>query len=591
MVDDETAGADSNESNEDEDTSLSSPKHRKPKKQTAKASSLPSDTESEESESWGRKKSAYYASNAGLLAEKEGEEDEEEANQMEEREARRLQARMRDTMVDEDFGLDDMLRAANDALLAAEQPVTASQSILSRVPVESLDRASAFRQLEKTSPETLALAREWDDVVRDLTRTRQRLEKLESTGSDAVSLGLSHLHHQTLLTYVTTLAFYLHVRVESPKTIQTNKTSSRVKPVLERLLTLKQALSTMEELDFDASDEDEYDDEDDEYDDEDDEYDDEDDDNKMEEVMKNTSGRPTDKLGMRELDVLLREADAAIDERPPVNGVKHHSRKSTPSSKRVPLSSKTPLFDLVEPAFMPSSRTTPRLDDNGLEGYGESTALSLADDTDKKARKRSLRFHTNKIETSARRRGEGREKLGGDDDIPYRERKKEKEARVRREVDKTRGEGGEDLDVDVSHDEVLEGTTSLGTGKRKRDDDSPSEEKGEDGYYELVKKAKKERKEGKKREYENSLLEARMDIVQDDASGPRSLTRAILKNKGLTPRRTKSVRNPRVKKRERFEKAKKKVRSQKAVYKGGLSGKPYGGEESGITKVVKSVKL
>jgi U3 small nucleolar RNA-associated protein 3 len=40
-----------------------------------------------------------------------------------------------------------------------------------------------------------------------------------------------------------------------------------------------------------------------------------------------------------------------------------------------------------------------------------------------------------------------------------------------------------------------------------------------------------------------------------------------------------------------FEKAKRKVRSQKAVYKGGLSGKPYGGEESGITKVVKSVKL
>ena len=41
----------------------------------------------------------------------------------------------------------------------------------------------------------------------------------------------------------------------------------------------------------------------------------------------------------------------------------------------------------------------------------------------------------------------------------------------------------------------------------------------------------------------------------------------------------------------RYEQAKKKVRSQKAVYKGGLAGKPYGGEQSGITKVVKSVKL
>jgi len=53
------------------------------------------------------------------------------------------------------------------------------------------------------------------------------------------------------------------------------------------------------------------------------------------------------------------------------------------------------------------------------------------------------------------------------------------------------------------------------------------------------------------------------------------------------------VRNPRVKKRQRFEKAKKKLASQKAMFKGGLSqtGGHYDGEKSGISKVVKSVKL
>lgn len=112
MVDGEGGDPDVNESDEDEDIS-SSLKHksRKTKKNTAKrivASPSPSDAESEESESWGRKKSAYYASNVGLLADKEGEEGEEEANEMEEREARRLQARMRDTMVDEDYGLDEL---------------------------------------------------------------------------------------------------------------------------------------------------------------------------------------------------------------------------------------------------------------------------------------------------------------------------------------------------------------------------------------------------------------------------------------------------------------------------------------------------
>jgi len=80
--------------------------------------------------------------------------------------------------------------------------------------------------------------------------------------------------------------------------------------------------------------------------------------------------------------------------------------------------------------------------------------------------------------------------------------------------------------------------------------------------------------------------------VQDKSSGPRSITHAILKNKGLTPSRPKSVRNPRVKKRQKYEKAKKRVASQKAVYKGGIGDvSKYGGEKSGISKIVKSVAL
>ena len=84
-----------------------------------------------------------------------------------------------------------------------------------------------------------------------------------------------------------------------------------------------------------------------------------------------------------------------------------------------------------------------------------------------------------------------------------------------------------------------------------------------------------------------------MDVdPSDEASGPRSLTRAILKNRGLTPHRSKSVRNPRVKKRQRYDKAQKKLASQRAVYKGGIGdSNKYSGEQSGITKVVKSVRF
>lgn len=59
--------------------------------------------ESEEEESWGRKKSVYYSSNAAEL-----DSEDEEANEMEEQEAKRIQAKARDAMLDDDFGLADI---------------------------------------------------------------------------------------------------------------------------------------------------------------------------------------------------------------------------------------------------------------------------------------------------------------------------------------------------------------------------------------------------------------------------------------------------------------------------------------------------
>ena len=57
---------------------------------------------------------------------------------------------------------------------------------------------------------------------------------------------------EALLTYATTLAFYLHLRA-SPKYAQ-RPDLLRTHPILSRLLTLKQSLHTLEELDFAASD-------------------------------------------------------------------------------------------------------------------------------------------------------------------------------------------------------------------------------------------------------------------------------------------------------------------------------------------------
>ena len=57
---------------------------------------------------------------------------------------------------------------------------------------------------------------------------------------------------EALLTYATTLAFYLHLRASDKYAQRPDLLSSH--PVFGRLLSLKQALHTLEELDFAASD-------------------------------------------------------------------------------------------------------------------------------------------------------------------------------------------------------------------------------------------------------------------------------------------------------------------------------------------------
>lgn len=74
-------------------------------KQGPPSSSDGSDSDSEE-EGWGQNKAAYYSSNAAQL-----DSEDEEANEMEEQEAKRLQSKSRDVLADVDFGLDDIPEA------------------------------------------------------------------------------------------------------------------------------------------------------------------------------------------------------------------------------------------------------------------------------------------------------------------------------------------------------------------------------------------------------------------------------------------------------------------------------------------------
>jgi len=564
--------------------SLASPSRPNANRCDAVSLSDESDSEEEE-EGWGGKKSAYYSSNAAQL-----DSEDEEANEMEEQEAKRLQAKARDTMIDDDFGLTDVADAG-----AAEQEDDLEEPV-PFVQLQSLpqDKQGLLRHLEKTNPEALALAGDWDSAARLLIRTQQQIVVLqEDAKMDAINSGMLHLYYQALLQYAATLAFYLYLR-SSDKYTQ-HPESLRSHPIMARLLTLKQSVATLEDLGVGESDEED-----------DSDLDSEGDGDEMA-LIKKLRGVTPDELqellaelqemqdisvnghseqSTREQETLLtkktKKSKAVSKDEPP--------KKRRKTDKESKTAVNLPVFDLEEPEFPAKSKVSSRPSSNGdADAFGEFTSLQVADAQDKAAHKRSLRFHTSKIESSSARRERARAAMGGDDDLPWKDRRKAKDEQLKKAVEKSR-QVGADLD-----DEEPEPRPEASKKRRREEPESGSDEDEDDavGYYDLVKQKSKAKKEKKKAEYEAAQAAAREDMFDDDsADGPRSVSRAILKNKGLTPKRSKSVRNPRVKKRQRYEQAKKKVSSQKAVFKGGLAttGR-YEGEKSGISKVIKGVRL
>lgn len=104
---DQDGGEDPMEVDDEILTSSSAKSSRTKSTKALKPSTPTSDSDKDEGESeeetWGTKKSAYYSANDAHF-----DPEDEEANELEEREAKRLQMKAREGMGDEDFGLDNL---------------------------------------------------------------------------------------------------------------------------------------------------------------------------------------------------------------------------------------------------------------------------------------------------------------------------------------------------------------------------------------------------------------------------------------------------------------------------------------------------
>ena len=157
---------------------------------------------------------------------------------------------------------------------------------------------------------------------------------------------------------------------------------------------------------------------------------------------------------------------------------------------------------LEEPAFASAKKSKKsERTSNSDDILGDPTALNDADATDKERRKRSLQFHTSKIaSTSARRTAARNQRLGGDEDIPYKDRQAARDAALRKN---SQAAVGEDLDGSEWTEKDKK------RAREVRDEEAGSDGSDGDDYYDLVKRRKTEKKEAKEaahEEYQASKL-------------------------------------------------------------------------------------
>jgi U3 small nucleolar RNA-associated protein 3 len=216
--------------------------------------------------------------------------------------------------------------------------------------------------------------------------------------------------------------------------------------------------------------------------------------------------------------------------------------------------------------------------------FGEEDALDARTAADKDARRKTLKFYTSQIAQKANKRaGAGRD-AGGDMDIPHRERLRDRQARLVAAAEK-RGKKDSKHGADLGDDSDDNDNTTANALRN-----------GEDEYYDMVAHKSKGKREDKAARYAAYAAASKADrVVEKDEvgeDGKRKITYAIEKNKGLAPKRSKDVRNPRVKRRKQYEAKQKKLKSMKPVWQGGEPKGGYRGETSGINVgVVKSTKL
>ncbi|KAK1773911.1 Sas10 C-terminal domain-containing protein [Copromyces sp. CBS 386.78] len=544
------------ESDEESDHQDAAPAKSKKVKTTVLSDEEMGGEEEEEGDEgwWGSSRKDYY--NADQI-ETEADALEEEA------EAKRLQAKKLAKKSEADFAFDESEWLGTKEEAEEEEDVITEK--LNEVEVtEDMGPEERYKLLQSRYPEFDYLAEEFRELQPILTTFQK-----EAEGKPAKSLEM--VKFWTLGCYVASLASYFAILTSPARDSQgVSKTISptelRDHEVMSTLMSCREAWLKVKEL-------------------------------KPLKSVSSTSGMlsPPEDEGefddlsdddMEDFKKLLKK-----NKRESKSELKAKAKKEAEKAKKAraveqSLADLSNLLETTKTAAKASKKSAKvdKRDDDERSDFGDEEILEAHVAKEKAARKKSLKFYTSQIVSKSAKRADAGRNAGGDDDIPYRERLRDRQARLNAEAEK-RGKKGSKHGA------------ALGEGDSDDEDKQVAKQvRGEeDEYYDMVAHNAAKKKEDKAAKYEALAAAKGARVVEETtvgADGKRQINYQIQKNKGLTPHRKKENRNPRVKKRMKYAEKQKKLKSVKAVYKGGEGKGGYQGELSGIkSNLVKSVKL
>ncbi|CAO2650547.1 Nn.00g018390.m01.CDS01 [Neocucurbitaria sp. VM-36] len=542
--------------------------------------------EDEDLGGWGASKKDYY--NADAIETEQDALDEEA-------EARRIQKKQLQAMTEADFGFDEDEWLAQDGEKDAEGGAVVTEVLPQLQITESMSEEERLKIMRTRYPEFEHISREYTrlqplhDELAAAANAAERLLKAQAAKSansngKIASTPMAVTKYRACAAYLAAMAMYFAVLGSTAKddgtpVIALDPAELHEHPVMESLLKCQQMWTRIESLPVGDP------------------------------MVETVNG---DELSVIEEDspTADMELDAAVADKKTTKQKKSKAQRAAEiaqaeaAARRAAKLAKADqdlasLDSLTDKAVLKKVARKKKVAEPKLNllnaedsDFGEETELTAHDLAEKAKKKKSLRFYTSQIAQKANKRDAAGKDAGGDADIPHRERLKDRQARLQAEAEK-RGQNKAGPGVALGEDD---GASSADEAPAARNADLEDEE----GYYDMVaarSNAKKQTKLDRAAAYALAAQQGAQvieeEVVGDD--GRRMISYQIAKNKGLTPHRKKSVRNPRVKKKEKYKEKQKKLKSMKPVFDRSAAAKGsanYGGELTGIKKgLVRSRKL